>query len=304
MLSKAWISFDESADDIRRLLDVHTTLGGDARGRRYRLEVLNKSAIVLITAIWEAYCEDLAAEALEQLVVNANDASSLPKELKKQIASEIKADRNDLAMWELADASWKKRVQRRLADLTIDRNRKLNTPKSEGIDQLFRIAIGLTGVSDAWRWSKTSAELARKKLDRYVSLRGAIAHRGKGSASVKKADVEDYFQHARLLAERTGWRVTSFVETVIGKYDPVPKNRILAEGPCVCERRACVGSDSKMYCYWRVGLSEWVIKKKLYWRCYDEKILCPRCPAKHMRGHVGKLGVCSSPYRDQAQQTD
>lgn len=35
-------------------------------GRR-NLEVLNKSAIVLLCAIWEAYCEDLADDALRLL---------------------------------------------------------------------------------------------------------------------------------------------------------------------------------------------------------------------------------------------
>ena len=39
-----------------------------ARGRRYHLEVLNKSAIVLVTSFWEAYCEDIAAEGLAHIV--------------------------------------------------------------------------------------------------------------------------------------------------------------------------------------------------------------------------------------------
>ena len=43
------------------MIEIHVLLGGSGQGRKYQLEVLNKSAVVLITAIWEAYCEDIAA---------------------------------------------------------------------------------------------------------------------------------------------------------------------------------------------------------------------------------------------------
>ena len=82
MASRARQAFDRNVKDVQRLLQIHANVGGDAQGRRFGLEVLNKSAIVLITAIWEAYCEDLAAEALDHLVTNATSGSSLPKELK------------------------------------------------------------------------------------------------------------------------------------------------------------------------------------------------------------------------------
>jgi hypothetical protein len=81
MASKARSAFDQNAADIQRLLDLHQRVGGDSRGRRYGLEVLNKSAIVLITAFWEAYCEDLAAEGLEHIVKHAkslNHKESIP----------------------------------------------------------------------------------------------------------------------------------------------------------------------------------------------------------------------------------
>ena len=137
MASNARAAFDSNAEDIKRLLEIHGDLGGDAKGRRYNLEVLNKSAIVLITAIWEAYCEDIATEALQHLIDFAPSGLSLPTELKKALISEIKADKHELAMWDLADGGWKLRVQARLASLTAARNMKLNTPKTKQIDQLF-----------------------------------------------------------------------------------------------------------------------------------------------------------------------
>ncbi len=117
MPSKARLAFNENADDISRLLEIHSGIGGDAKGRRYRLEVLNKSAIVLITAFWEGYCEDLAAEALKHIVDYAQDSSSLPGELKKRVAKELKADPNEIATWRLADQGWRSVLNKRLVDL-------------------------------------------------------------------------------------------------------------------------------------------------------------------------------------------
>jgi hypothetical protein len=217
MASEARRAFDRNAKDVERLLEIHADVGGDAQGRRFGLEVLNKSAIVLITAIWEAYCEDVAAEALQHLVGNAPSGSKLPKELKKKIAGDIRADPNDLAMWDLADGGWKARAEARLSSLMEERNKRLNTPKSDHIDELFANAIGLPGLSGAWRWPKMSVPQARAKLDKFVTLRGDIAHRGAAASSVKKAQVTDYLKHVKRLVAKTGGRVNAHVKRATGK---------------------------------------------------------------------------------------
>jgi hypothetical protein len=217
MPSKARIAFDKNARDVERLLEIHSDVGGDAKGRRFGLEVLNKSAIVLFTAIWEAYCEDVAAEALDHLVAKVPSGTALPKELKKRVVVDIRSDKNDLAMWELADNGWKARVRARMKTWTTERNRRLNTPKTEQIDELFATAIGLVDVSDAWRWKKMSATKAKEKLDKYVTLRGAIAHRGAAASAVKKAQVEDYFSHVKRLVSKTGGSVNAHVKSATGK---------------------------------------------------------------------------------------
>jgi hypothetical protein len=215
--SKARKHFDESADDVDRLLEIHRDLGGDKQGRRFRLEVLNKAAIVLITAIWEAYCEDLAAEALENIVTHAPGAPALPKDLKKQIARELKELPNELAVWDLADNSWRTVLRNRLAQLTQQRNKKLNTPKSDNIQDLFESAIGLKEIATAWSWNKMSSAKASKKLDKYVTLRGDIAHRGSGAGSCYKSDVESYFGHVKQLVARTGGKVNTHVKGITGQ---------------------------------------------------------------------------------------
>lgn len=79
---------------------------------------------------------------------------------------------------------------------------------------------------------------------------------------------------------------------------------IATEGFCSCEQLVCTGKTSKVYCYTPKWMSSWVIGKRLYWRCYDEVILCPRCGCEHKRGHIGKLDKCENPYRNQKSQTD
>ena len=217
MSSNARKAFDKNAEDVNRLLEIHQNLGGDTQGRRFRLEVLNKSAIILITAFWEAYCEDIASEALDHIIENVSAASALPRELKKKIAKEIKTEQNEIAVWDLADDGWKTRVKNRPAALTEERNRKLNTPKSANMDELFSDAIGLSAVSNAWRWKRMSTQRAKQKLDDYVSLRGAIAHRGAAASSCTKRHVEDYFSHVKELAAKTGGSINTFVKGVTGK---------------------------------------------------------------------------------------
>ena len=218
MPSNARKAFDKNLQDIERLLRLHEQQGGNARGRRYGLEVLNKSAIVLITSYWEAYCEDLASEALVHIVKHVKSAKDLPTELKKQIARELEKDKHELAIWEIADEGWRKYLEDRLESLKEIRNRKLNTPKTENIDNLFKSAIGLSKVSSNWRWSKKmTITRAREKLDRYVSLRGEIAHRGQASKTVKKSEVEDYLNFIKRLAAKTGGNVNSYIKRLTKK---------------------------------------------------------------------------------------
>jgi len=178
---------------------------------------LNKSAVVLITSIWEAYCEDLAAEALGHIVKHSKTASSLSKEIKKLVAKELKSDTNQLAIWDLSDDGWRQVLQARLARLQKNRNRRLNTPKFANIDELFLTAIGITEISKSWRWTNMTASQARTKLDKYVTLRGEIAHRGTASRSCSKQQVDDYFAFIKRVVGKTGGRVNTHVKKATGK---------------------------------------------------------------------------------------
>jgi len=215
--SKARKALSDNLSDIDKLLELHTSEGGGGRGRRYDLEVLNKSAIVLICSYWEAYCEDIAEEALEHILNHLTSSDSLPLEIKKIISKELKKDNNELSVWEVADGKWKQYLAARLETLKEERNRRLNTPKTSNIDDLFEKSIGLKNVSSKWRWSKRlTVQGARDKLDKFIELRGEIAHRGKPANSVKKVQVTDFRQFIEKLAAKTGGSVNSHVKSVTG----------------------------------------------------------------------------------------
>lgn len=217
MASDARRAFDKNCEDVDRLLSVHTGLAGSRPGRKYDVEVLNKSAIVLITAFWEAYCEDLAAEGLEALVDHAPDAASLPKELRKSVAKELIDDADNLAVWRLAGDDWRNLLRSRLAAMQEERNRRLNTPKTAQINELFLKSLGIDRISSAWYWSGMSVSASTTKLDRYITLRGAIAHRGSAERTARKTQVKDYYNHVKRLVDKTGGRVNRDIRRITGQ---------------------------------------------------------------------------------------
>jgi hypothetical protein len=81
-------------------------------------------------------------------------------------------------------------------------------------------------------------------------------------------------------------------------------DQIVRQDICTCDRQYCVGHQEKVLCTFPVWLSEWVITKGIYWQCYDELVECPRCFLLHIRGHIGRIGVCKVPYLDQRRQSD
>ena len=214
MPSRARKSFDENLKDIGRLIGLHALKGGKGPGRRHGLEVLHKSAIVLISAFWEAYCEDIAAKALAHIVKNAKSSDALPNELKKQLAKDLKAAAHELEVWKIADDGWRKYLGSRLEELRQKRNWDLNTPKADELDKLFLRALGIDQISKSWRWRGMSAANAANKLDDYVSLRGAIAHRGQGLKTITLSHVKDYRGFIRRLASKTGGAVNKNAKAI------------------------------------------------------------------------------------------
>ncbi|MEM7810101.1 MAG: HEPN domain-containing protein [Planctomycetota bacterium] len=217
MPSNARIAFDANTADVRRLLDLHRDIAKDTPGRKYGVEVLNKSAVVLVCSFWEAYCEDIAAGGLGHLADYATKAESLPLEIQKRLAKDLKADEHELAVWKLAGEGWRECLKIRLGRLKAERDRRLNTPKTDQINQLFLDAVGIEKISSSWRFPGRSTSKSAEKLDAYVTLRSEIAHRGSTTDSAQKDAASNFFKLVQDLAAKTGGEVNKVVKKAAGK---------------------------------------------------------------------------------------
>ena len=213
----------ENLDEVGQLLEIHTKVAGAGRGRKYDVEVLNKSAIVLLVACWEAFVEDLAETGLRALLSSASDHSVLPDAVLERIASRNAGK----AAWNLAGEGWKKAVHDNLREVLAKTTGALNTPRATQVDELFGKTVGIPNLSTCWCWPSRKAEHSRRALDQLISLRGTIAHRVKHSSSVRKREVTDAADLVGRLAERSSNKVRTFIHEQTGVY---PWNKVFYGG--------------------------------------------------------------------------
>lgn len=110
IISRAWGAFNENMKDVDRLLAIHGDITGDTPGRRYGVEVLNKSAVMLITSCWEAFCEDLSRGAVGFLLSKVEQASEFPSDVRWRIARRLQSDKDERRLWGLAGDGWKQEI--------------------------------------------------------------------------------------------------------------------------------------------------------------------------------------------------
>lgn len=67
MPSDAYAALGSRLQDVDQLMAAHRAVGGSQRGRRYEVIGLNRAAILMLSAHFEGYLEDLMAEALAAL---------------------------------------------------------------------------------------------------------------------------------------------------------------------------------------------------------------------------------------------
>lgn len=179
-----------NSKEALRLLDVHETLTGRRPGRRTDVEVLNKSAIVLLVACWEAYVEDLASASFDALLQDASTPSIFPRAVLVGASKPLQDDKDESKVWALAGTGWQSILKAHRDSVLTRYVGTLNTPKPEQVDLLFEKLVGLKALSTHWHWPKNSSVAARARLQALVTLRGEIAHRVATARSVRKDDVK------------------------------------------------------------------------------------------------------------------
>lgn len=185
-VSKARIRFEETSWDVYHLFDIHDELIGNSltTKKAEKADVLVRSTYLFITACWESYIEDLCEEALLCLLQDNIKA-------RGWIGKILKKHRQELVQ-------------------------TFHTPRSSNINNLYAATIGITNLTNSWKWNGMSVSQAQSKLGTYIGIRGAIAHRTQISKPISRKDAEDYLDFIRILVSKTERRVQNYVKRITG----------------------------------------------------------------------------------------
>ncbi len=202
--SEARKVFLENKVDIDTLWSIHTAFTGAGVGRKdAKAEVLNRSAMIFITACWESYIEDVAAESFDFLLNNCADHSKIPIKVRNHATTAIRKDPDITKIWAIADVGWKN-VLLSHKQLTLENwLSTFNTPKTGQTNDLFETLLGLKRLSSNWYWQKMSRTQAAEKLDDFITIRGNIAHRTKHGKRIAKDLSAKYINHVEHLVGLT-----------------------------------------------------------------------------------------------------
>jgi len=218
MASEAKINFTKNTWEIDRLFTIHADISGVDSGRRYQVEVLNKSAVILITGCWEAYIEDVVEECFGFLLNNCDDPHKIPPKARLPASNPLKDSNDPRKIWELAGSGWRKILKNNKECCLKRFIGNFNTPKPKNIDDIFENVIGFSKISSRWKWRGMSKTNSHNKLIKYVEMRGAIAHRSRHTVSVTKPMAEDYLDFIYRLVNITDDCLRDHIKGITNKY--------------------------------------------------------------------------------------
>ncbi len=202
--------------EVRRLTAIHTTVAGSGPGHKHDVEVLNKSAVVLLVACWEAFVEDLATVAFNELLAAATTPSIFPARVLALASKPLREDADERRVWELAGDGWKQVLVVHREKVIAKIVSPLNTPRAAQCDKLFESLLGIR-LSCNWHWRGMAATRAQTLLDELITLRGEVAHRVAASRPVRKKYVRDMSALVARLSAASHNAVTDELERRIGK---------------------------------------------------------------------------------------
>ncbi len=212
--------FEALVENIGQVVDLftlHEEKNAD-KATHHKYEVLVKSAIVLLVACWEAFIEDTAEKAVDFLIEKTDSPTKLPKEILKFVSSELKNNKNEIKLWELAGDGWKKVVKDHYREMLKKHLGPFNTPRAGNVDTLYNTVLGLENLSSCWVWKGMPNKTAKDKLSDIIAVRGAIAHRVQASKRITRRLANNYGMHLVFLAIKTNNCVRDYVYGCTGQY--------------------------------------------------------------------------------------
>lgn len=161
-VSKAKTAFLANVADVDRLLEIHEELTGAAAGRRHKVEVLNKAAIMLISAFWILIAKTCCRKSC--LDSSPIALASFPFLKNSNCYCRAMCERNldERAPWRLAGKGWRREITVLANSVSSDIN-FLNTPKTRQIDSIFKLHLGID-ISKHWSWPGMIVANASRKL--------------------------------------------------------------------------------------------------------------------------------------------
>jgi hypothetical protein len=210
------IALVENLKEVLRLAEIHEELSGTDRGRRFDLDVLNSSGVVLAVACRESFVEDLATSSFQFMLDHATSPSVFPPKVLVLASKGLRDDKDERRVWDLAGEGWRRTLIQHRDAVLRDYLGGFNTPRTENVNKLFENLIGLKDLSGSWRWHKNPSPQVATTLDRLIALRGQIAHRVKADRYVQKREVVAARELIVRLAVTSGNTVGAHVESLTG----------------------------------------------------------------------------------------
>jgi len=217
MQSNAKNRFDANKRDIDELWRIHEEVAGVGAGRKHGVDVLNRAAIVFVTACWESFIEDLAVEAFDFMLSNVPSADKIPSKVRDQATKPLFEQEDSREVWKLADNGWRALLSSHRGSTLEKWLGHFHTPKTEQVDKLYEDLLGVKKLSSQWHWQGMSVASAAEKLDEYVTIRGNIAHRTAHDEAVHKNWGTDFLRHAERLVEKSEAAVNDHLMRVCKK---------------------------------------------------------------------------------------
>jgi hypothetical protein len=209
-------NLQKNLEDISKLLEVHALVSSTVSGRANSLQVLNRSAIVLMTSCWEAFIEDLATSSFDWLLAQCQEPKLFPAKVRARASTSLRVDKNELAVWELAGDGWRRILLQHRDESILAVVGSLNTPRFRQIDDLYESLIALKGISRSWRWPSMTADKSRAKLEKLITIRGNIAHRARHDTLLRRPELDGYLSFIFHLAVQSHNAVVNHLTSHVG----------------------------------------------------------------------------------------
>lgn len=211
-------TFIDNREEVKRLLNIHIKVAGTNRGRKTEVQVLHKSAIVLLTACWESYIETIITDSFDFLLVNAETPSVFPNSVLIKATKDIRNDKDERKVWLLAGDGWKN-VLKDYKEIILKKEIDyFHVPRPENIDEIFSKTIGIEKISKKWTWKGQTNSETIKTLNKLINLRGEIAHKIIAGSNINKTDVVYYLNFINNLTVATSNAVNNYINERVGIY--------------------------------------------------------------------------------------